>query len=172
MLIRILPPSAVPPSEITPEPAYYGRREILARMGLGAAALLVSACGDAAAPKAPATPAAPGALKITKRSEQAGGEVLTPFETTSTYNNYYEFGTDKGDPARNAHTLRTRPWSVVVDGECDAPGRIDLDGLIAAHALEERIYRHRCVEAWSIVVPWLGFPLADLLKRFKPTSKA
>ncbi|AXQ27301.1 protein-methionine-sulfoxide reductase catalytic subunit MsrP [Solimonas sp. K1W22B-7] len=173
MLIRILPPSAVPSSEITPEPAYYSRRDILARMGLGTAALLASGCGEAAAPAVPPAAPAPGAgLKIAKRSEQAGGETQTPFETTSTYNNYYEFGTDKGDPARNAHTLRTRPWSVAVEGECEAPGRIDLDGLIKPHALEERVYRHRCVEAWSIVVPWVGFPLAELLKRFKPTSKA
>ncbi|HSW15230.1 MAG TPA: protein-methionine-sulfoxide reductase catalytic subunit MsrP, partial [Solimonas sp.] len=166
MLIRILPPSAVPPSEITPEPVYYRRREFLAQLGLGAAALLTSGCGEAA------PPAAAGPLKIGKRSEQAGGETVTPFETTSTYNNYYEFGTSKEDPSQNAHTLKTRPWTVAVDGECEAPGRLDLDTLIKPHALEERIYRHRCVEAWSIVVPWVGFPLADLLKRFKPTSKA
>ena len=171
MLIRILPPSAVRSSEITPEPVYRNRREFLAQFGLGAAALLVSGCGEAQAPAAkPAT--ARNALTIGSRSERAGGETVTPFETTSSYNNYYEFGTGKEDPAQNAHTLKTRPWTVMVDGECEAPGRLDLDSLIRPHALEERIYRFRCVEAWSIVVPWVGFPLAELLKRFKPTSKA
>ena len=171
MLIRILPPSAVRPSEITPEPLYRNRRQFLVQAGLGAAALLTSGCSDAQAPAARPPPAG-GALKIDKRSERAGGETVTPFETASTYNNYYEFGTGKEDPSQNAHTLKTRPWTVAVEGECEAPGRIDLDSLTRPHALEERIYRFRCVEAWSMVVPWVGFPLADLLKRFKPTSKA
>lgn len=174
MLIVRKPAYPIAASEITPEPLALDRRRFLAQLGMGTAALLVSACSDANAPKAEAGRAdkslAP--LDINRRSERAGGETVTPFETVSTYNNYYEFGTGKSDPSNNAHTLRTRPWSVVVEGECEAPGRIDLDDLMAPHALEERIYRHRCVEAWSIVVPWVGFPLADLLKRFKPTSKA
>jgi sulfoxide reductase catalytic subunit YedY len=169
MLIRIPPPFAPRASDITPEPVYRERRRFLVEMGLGAAGLLVSGGSEAEAPP----PAAAGAeLAVSKRSEQAGGETVTAFDTTSTYNNYYEFGTAKDAPARNAHTLRTRPWSLTVEGECEAPGRIDLDDLLKARALEERIYRHRCVEAWSIVVPWVGFPLADLLARFKPTSKA
>lgn len=171
MLIRILPPSAVRPGEITPEPLYRNRREFLTRFGLGAAALLVSGCGEAQTPAAKPD-AAGGPLTIGRRSERAGGETVTPFQTTSTYNNYYEFGTGKEDPSQNAHTLKTRPWTVVVDGECEAPGRLDLDALLQPHTLEERVYRFRCVEAWSSVVPWVGFPLADLLKRFKPTSKA
>ncbi|MFT4045727.1 MAG: protein-methionine-sulfoxide reductase catalytic subunit MsrP, partial [Solimonas sp.] len=113
----------------------------------------------------------PAALKVGAHREQAGGEKVTDFDTVSTYNNYYEFGTDKDEPARNAGALRTRPWTVVVDGECEAPGRADIDALIAG-PLEERIYRHRCVEAWSIVVPWVGFPLGGFLKRYRPTSKA
>lgn len=181
MLIQIRPESAVAGSEITPEPLYRNRRRVLADLGLGAVGLLASACGRAedpsAAPPAGPAAAAPGpaggtALAVARRSEQAGGEPPTPFETVSTYNNYYEFGTGKGDPADNAGALRTRPWSVVVDGECEAPGRLDLDELLRPAALEERIYRHRCVEAWSIVVPWVGVPLAGVLKRFKPTSRA
>jgi sulfoxide reductase catalytic subunit YedY len=107
-----------------------------------------------------------------KKTEMAGGETVSPYETITTYNNYYEFGTGKEDPSRNAGTLRTRPWTLRVDGECDAPGLIGIDDLLKAFPIEERIYRHRCVEAWSIVVPWDGFPLADVLKRFKPNSKA
>src|SRR3546814_5948389 len=127
------------------------RRRFLAGMGIGVAALSLplTACG------ANDKPAPLAALKLAKRSEQAGGEKLTEFETVSTYNNYYEFGTDKSDPSRNAHTLRTRPWTIKVDGECEAPGTVDIDTLLAG-TLEERIYRHRCVEAWSIVVPWDG----------------
>jgi sulfoxide reductase catalytic subunit YedY len=102
----------------------------------------------------------------------AGGETPTSFEDVSHYNNYYEFGTDKSDPAANAGRLRTEPWTVVIEGECEAPGTLALEDLIRPYTLEERIYRHRCVEAWSIVVPWVGFALGPLLSRFKPTSKA
>jgi sulfoxide reductase catalytic subunit YedY len=88
------------------------------------------------------------------------------------YNNFYEFGTGKEDPAANAHRLRPRPWSVMVDGECEKPGKLTLEDLLRPHALEERVYRLRCVEAWSMVIPWIGFPLGDLIKRFNPTSRA
>jgi sulfoxide reductase catalytic subunit YedY len=88
------------------------------------------------------------------------------------YNNFYEFGTGKEDPAEHAQRLRPRPWTVVVDGECDKPGRLLLDDLLKPHALEERVYRLRCVEAWSMVIPWIGFPLGDLVKRFLPNSRA
>jgi sulfoxide reductase catalytic subunit YedY len=111
-------------------------------------------------------------LTVVRKSEMAGGENVTAYADITHYNNFYEFGSAKEDPARNAGRLRTRPWSVVVDGECEAPGRIDIDELLKPQALEERIYRHRCVEAWSMVAPWIGLPLSDLLKRFKPTSKA
>ena len=170
MLIRIPAPSAVRSSEITPESTYRNRRRFLADMGLGAVGLLAAGCSEAKDAPAPATTGA--AITVGKRSERAGGETVTPIETVSTYNNYYEFGTGKDDPARNAGTLKTRPWTVAISGECEAPGTIDLDALLKPHAIEERIYRHRCVEAWSIVVPWDGVPLADVLKRFKPTSKA
>jgi sulfoxide reductase catalytic subunit YedY len=169
MLIKITDPFPVPSSEITPEALYVGRRRFLKQLGLIAGASIgglgpLAAVADAGA-QLPS-------LNIARRSEMAGGENPTQYEAITNYNNYYEFGTGKDDPARNAGRLRTRPWSVVVDGECEAPGRIDLDDLIKPQVLEERIYRHRCVEGWSMVAPWVGFPLADVLKRFRPTSKA
>jgi methionine sulfoxide reductase catalytic subunit len=188
MLIKRAHPYPVRPSEITPEAVYAARRRFLWQAGIGLAGLALPACGRtgsdgavAVAANAPdpggggdaGAPAIGGAeLKIAKKTDMAAGEALTPYQDVTHYNNYYEFGIDKSDPAENAGSLRTRPWSVVVDGECEAPGKVDIDDLIKPHALEERVYRHRCVEAWSIVVPWVGFPLKDLLARFKPTSKA
>jgi methionine sulfoxide reductase catalytic subunit len=169
MLIKITDPFPVSSSEITPETLYAGRRRFLKQLGLVAGASIggwgsLAAAADAGA-QLPS-------FNVARKSDKAGGESLTPYEAITHYNNYYEFGTEKDDPARNAGSLRTRPWSVVVDGECEAPGRIDLDDLIKPQLLEERIYRHRCVEGWSMVAPWVGFPLADVLKRFRPTSKA
>ena len=97
---------------------------------------------------------------------------LTPYEDVTTYNNYYEFGTGKRDPSRNAQQFQPRPWTVTVEGEVARPGTIDLDDLLRPHTAEERIYRLRCVEGWSMVIPWLGIPLADVLGRFEPTSAA
>ncbi|HPQ94824.1 MAG: protein-methionine-sulfoxide reductase catalytic subunit MsrP [Thiothrix sp.] len=94
------------------------------------------------------------------------------WEDITSYNNFYEFGTGKGDPARNARTLQTSPWDVVVDGECTRPGKYPLEDLLKGMAIEERIYRLRCVEGWSMVIPWQGFELGRLLKRFEPTSRA
>ena len=94
------------------------------------------------------------------------------FEDVTSYNNFYEFGTDKEDPARHAHTLVTDPWSVNIRGEVERPGEIALEDLLKPHALEERVYRLRCVEAWSMVIPWVGIPLGDILRRFEPTSHA
>ncbi|MBW2387163.1 MAG: protein-methionine-sulfoxide reductase catalytic subunit MsrP [Deltaproteobacteria bacterium] len=99
-------------------------------------------------------------------------EELTSHKDATRYNNYYEFGTDKSDPARYAGSLKTEPWSVVVEGEVAKPGRVPLETLLAPHALEERIYRMRCVEAWSMVIPWVGIPLGAILKQLEPTSKA
>ena len=104
--------------------------------------------------------------------EFSATDELTSEETATTYNNFYELGTDKADPAKNADKLVTEPWSVVVDGECSEPGKFTLEDILKPHAIEERIYRLRCVEAWSMVIPWNGFALADLLKRFKPNSNA
>jgi sulfoxide reductase catalytic subunit YedY len=139
-------------------------------MGLVTASAALAGCGAPASDDAASGSLA--SLNVTKRRELAGNERVTTYEDITHYNNFYEFGTAKEDPARNAGRLRTRPWSVVVDGECEAPGHIDLDDLIKPQTLEERIYRHRCVEAWSMVAPWVGVPLADVLKRFKPTSRA
>jgi methionine sulfoxide reductase catalytic subunit len=169
MLINIAHPHPIKPSEITAEPLYADRRRFLLHMGLAAAGAALHGCG---APGSVSAEAGLAPLNVVRKSEMAGEENVTAYEDIAHYNNFYEFGSAKEDPARNAVRLRTRPWSVAVDGECEAPGRIDLDDLIKTQALEERIYRHRCVEAWSMVVPWVGLPLADLLKRFKPTSKA
>jgi len=108
---------------------------------------------------------------IAETQYKADGEV-TSEETATSYNNFYELGTDKGDPVKNAKFLKTDPWSVTVDGECDAPGTFTLEDILKPHAIEERVYRLRCVEAWSMVIPWNGFALGDLLKRFKPNSNA
>ncbi|MEC9359508.1 MAG: protein-methionine-sulfoxide reductase catalytic subunit MsrP [Pseudomonadota bacterium] len=172
MLIKSPSPSSPKASEITPESVYRNRRQFLAEMGLASVALFASGCGEAEDAAATADTGNGEALKVTAKREMAGGETPTPFNDVTHYNNYYEFGTAKTDPAENAHRLQTRPWTVSVDGECEAPGTIDIDELIAAYPLEERIYRHRCVETWSIVVPWVGFPLGPMLSRFKPTSKA
>ncbi|MCC7370401.1 MAG: protein-methionine-sulfoxide reductase catalytic subunit MsrP [Chloroflexi bacterium] len=99
-------------------------------------------------------------------------EALTSYQSVTTYNNFYEFGLDKGDPAQNAHTLVTRPWTIAVEGEVAKPQTIDIDTLLGWFTPEDRVYRMRCVEAWSMVIPWLGFPLADLIKRLEPTSNA
>jgi sulfoxide reductase catalytic subunit YedY len=138
----------VPASEITPEAIYHERRTFMLAAGAGLAAAML-----------------PGRL-------YAGAEAITPFKDASTYNNFYEFGLDKEDPARNAHTLKTRPWSVVIEGEVAKPGVYTLEDILKPHAVEERVYRLRCVEAWSMVIPWQGFPLAALLKRVEPRSKA
>ncbi len=99
-------------------------------------------------------------------------EKKTGFKDATTYNNYYEFGTDKSDPAKNAASLLPHPWKIKVEGEVNKPAEYDLDDLLKQSKFEERIYRHRCVEAWSMVIPWIGIPLADLIKKFEPTSKA
>ncbi len=170
MLIKTAHPHPIRPSEITPEAVYHGRRRFLLQMGAAAAGGALVGCGSSGSDHA-ANPALPS-LAVTKKTELAGGENVTAYEDITHYNNFYEFGTTKEAPARNAGSLRTRPWSIVVDGECDTPGRIDLEDLVNPQVLEERIYRHRCVEAWSMVAPWVGVPLAHVLKRFKPTSNA
>jgi sulfoxide reductase catalytic subunit YedY len=157
-------PNDIPPSEITPREVYVRRREFIA----GAASLGLGA-GLAALTAAPAV-AAP--LQATKSPLSTSGEPLTPLKDVTGYNNYYEFGTDKGDPASNAHTLTTRPWTVRIDGLVGRPGDYDVDDLAKQAALEERIYRMRCVEGWSMVIPWIGVPLADILKRVEPLGSA
>jgi methionine sulfoxide reductase catalytic subunit len=153
--------------DVTPEALYLRRREFIAQAaaGIAGASLLLSSCTSEAA-----TP--PPALPPFKARAMAVDEPLTPFEAVSTYNNFYEFGTGKDEPAENAGTLKPRPWTVRCEGEIAKPVTLDIDALIAKYALEERIYRMRCVEAWSMVIPWVGFPLAQLIKDLEPTSKA
>ncbi|GMU46109.1 MAG: hypothetical protein AMXMBFR26_08910 [Porticoccaceae bacterium] len=164
MLIRIPPPHPLRDADVTPERIYRDRRRFLAGLGLAGVALALPGLGRSAAP------APLGELTVERRSERAGGEAVTDYTTVSTYNNYYEFGTGKDDPARTAHTFRIRPWTIRVEGECLAPATVGIEDLL--HGLEERIYRHRCVEAWSIVVPWVGFALGPFLQRFRPTGNA
>src|SRR5579883_212054 len=159
------------PSDITPEGIYLSRRELLAG-ALGLAAIGTLGSRAARAQGAPAAEAGLGALTYTRNAAYGAGETPNSYEDITTYNNYYEFGTDKSDPSRYAQQLRTRPWSVAVSGEAEITGSFTLEDVLKPHPLEERIYRLRCVEAWSMVVPWIGFPLGDFLKRFKPTSKA
>jgi len=154
------------PSEITPAEAFFNRREVLA------GAIAVGAIGIAHAEEPRAPQPAAGPLKYSRNPQYSVKETPNSYEDITTYNNFYEFGTDKSDPAQNAGTLKTQPWSVTVDGEAEVKGKFTLEDIVKPHPLEERIYRFRCVEAWSMVVPWLGFPLGDLIKRFKPTSKA
>jgi methionine sulfoxide reductase catalytic subunit len=146
-------------SEITPREIYLNRRQIMA----GAAGLALAASLPKGAWAAPLSAA---------KSPLSTDEKLTSQKDVTSYNNYYEFGTDKADPVANAHTLKTSPWTVKVDGLVAKPADYALEELIKASALEERIYRMRCVEGWSMVIPWVGFPLADLIKRVEPQGSA
>jgi sulfoxide reductase catalytic subunit YedY len=168
MLIR--KPIDIKASEITPESVYLNRRNFMRGAGSiagAAASFLVPASAAALAmdPKASGEP-------LNKISETAFStdEALTPWKDVIRYNNFYEFGTGKRDPYDNAQDFKPRPWTIKVIGECEKPGDLDLEDFLKPHALEERIYRLRCVEAWSMVVPWVGVPLAPILKRFKPTD--
>jgi len=147
--------------EITNETVFRRRRQLLqASVAAGLTGTIVGELHAKALPQ----PIVTGPFNAT--------DELTSEKTATSYNNFYELGTDKGDPLKNADKLVTEPWSVVVDGECDAPGKFSLEDILKPHAIEERIYRMRCVEAWSMVIPWNGFALGDLLKRFKPNSNA
>ncbi len=168
-----------PSSEITPETLYLRRREFLRNAALFTAtaatvggSLRFLTRGRRVTERHPAQGNAPATLSVARRIEDAGGEPPTAEGDVTTYNNFYEFGTDKSDPAENAHTLRPRPWTVSITGEVHKPGEVDLDDLLRWFTLEERVYRMRCVEAWSMVIPWAGFPLGDLLRRVEPTSRA
>jgi sulfoxide reductase catalytic subunit YedY len=160
-----------PALPITPEPLYQRRREVLKLLGLGMAGL-VSGCSSASEAAAPEAEIPGKVLVATRKLEAAGGEPQTRYRDATHYNNYYEFGTGKGDPAENSARFRAHPWSVEVAGHAESTGRFTLEDILKPHALEERIYRMRCVEGWSMVIPWLGIPLGDLLKRFKPTAQA
>ena len=168
MLIRQAPD--IRSSEITPEHLYRNRRQFI-KATSGAA--LGAMAGASVLGQYDGTASAQQDIPDLVKSPFSTDEELNSFEDITTYNNFYEFGLDKGDPARDAHEMSIDPWSVRVEGEMNRPaGDVPIEDLLGPHTLEERIYRLRCVEAWSMVVPWVGFPLGDLIKRFEPTSKA
>ena len=152
----ILRPHDIRPSEITDEALFWNRRRFL-----GAAAGAVAA---AAVP--------PGLARSLRPAPGSQDDELTAYDDITSYNNFYEFGLDKADPSRNAHTLRTRPWTVAVEGEVHKAQTIAIDDVLRRYPVEERVYRLRCVEGWSMVVPWMGFELNRLLKDVEPTSHA
>ena len=166
MLIRRARPgdcAAIAPSEITPESVYMSRRTLLQ------GALAAGAAGFSAWPE---RSEAVGELKYSRNDRYSVSDKPNSYEDITTYNNFYEFGVDKGSPAAQSARFKPAPWTVAVEGEAEVTGQFALEDLLKPHALEERIYRLRCVEAWSMVIPWVGVPLADVLKRFKPNSNA
>ncbi len=167
MLVRKAPD--IRSSEITDEKLYFNRRDFLRKASTAVAAAATPwpapletqmALGDATA------------LRYSSGSPFSTKETPNSHKDITTYNNFYEFGIDKSDPARHAGRLKTEPWTVALEGHIAKPGNYHLEDLVEPHSLEERIYRLRCVEAWSMVVPWIGFPLASLIQRVEPTSKA
>jgi sulfoxide reductase catalytic subunit YedY len=180
-------PNPPPASEITPEAQYVRRRDVVKNgalfvaastaFGAGLLALTGGGKGKGKPESEPAPAAAPpappsAALVISERGKYPIDEAQTPYADITHYNNFYELGLDKTDPAENAHSLRPRPWTLEVDGEVKKSLIVDVDTLLRWFPLEERVYRMRCVEAWSMVIPWAGFPLASLIKKLEPTSKA
>jgi methionine sulfoxide reductase catalytic subunit len=155
----------IPPSEITPESVYLTRRQLVQSALAAGIAGLGAGLSDTSS-------AAQSALKFTRNTQFSTNEAPNSYEDITTYNNFYEFGTSKEDPAANSGKFKPAPWSVTVAGEAEVTGKYALEDILKSHALEERIYRLRCVEGWSMVIPWVGVPLASALKRFKPTSKA
>jgi sulfoxide reductase catalytic subunit YedY len=171
MLIKRSSPHAIPlASEITPQAIYEERRRFIAKMALGAVA--GSALWEMANREAFAQAPTGAKLAAKRNPAYSPAETLTPVKDATTYNNYYEFGTDKSDPAENAHTLKTRPWTVQIEGEVKKPMTLDLDSLMKLAPLEERIYRLRCVEGWSMVIPWVGYSLSNLIRKVEPTGNA
>ena len=156
--------SDIKSSEITDRKLYLNRRQFLAAAGV--------ATGMALTGSAFAAPAPTGRFAKARKSPLSASEAPNSLRDITTYNNYYEFGTDKSEPAENAHTLITNPWTVTIDGEVKRAQSVDVDTLMRWSPLEERIYRLRCVEAWSMVIPWIGLPLAAIIKRAEPNSRA
>ena len=171
-------PHDVRPSEITPESVYHSRRRFMrATLGVASGAALAGAAPGLLLPRHAAALASdadadgevlPGVVE----SGLSTDEPLTPYDDVTRYNNFYEFGTGKKDPSKYAGKFKPRPWSIKISGECEKPGELDLDSVMRPHQLEERIYRLRCVEAWSMVIPWVGVPLGPVLQRFGPTANA
>lgn len=158
-------------ADVTPKTTYMNRRQILKAMGI--AGLALGGGGTVSRLLRPATWAYAGTkLNVTAKSPFSTTEKVNSYDDVTHYNNFYEFGTDKSDPAKNAGKLRTSPWLVSVEGECKNPRKYNMDELLKLAPLEERIYRHRCVEAWSIVVPWIGYSFNVLANLAEPTDKA
>ena len=158
-------PADIKPSEITPESVYRSRRRFMRESAVAAGG--VALVGSPAA----ALPSDWLATRAVRPGEPIGEEMTSESDATS-YNNFYEFGTDKADPAKHAHEMTVDPWTIEVTGEVEKPGKIGLEDVLSGIDVEERIYRLRCVEAWSMVIPWIGFPVKKLIDRFKPTSDA
>ena len=162
------------PSDITSQAAYQSRRELLRQLAAGSAGLALSAWALRDAQEQMARPGQLPALPSVP-SKLSGAMVMdkpTPYKDATSYNNFYEFGTDKGDPVKRAHSLKTDPWSVEIEGLVKKPARVNLEDLMKWGAMEERIYRLRCVEGWSMVIPWVGYSLADLIRRVEPLPGA
>lgn len=155
----------IPSSEITPEGMYVNRRQFIGKSAaVVAGASMGSGIGGSIEPK--------NSQKDWSKVRSELDEELTPFDDVTSYNNFYEFGTGKSDPVRNAHTLRPRPWTIEVGGLCDNPGTYGLEDFIKPGNIEDRVYRMRCVEAWSMVIPWQGFSLKDVIDQAKPSGSA
>src|ERR1700761_122561 len=168
MLIR--KPNDIPSSEITPKSAYLNRRAFMATgMAAGAAAL---AGGTIARFTHPGVVKADTKLTTVPSPRSTKGLTTTSYNDITHYNNFYEFGVDKGDPSRNAGSLKTRPWTVSVEGLVKTPKTFDIDELLKLRPLEDRVYRHRCVEAWSMVIPWVGYSLSEFIKQCDPLPSA
>ncbi|HXM64564.1 MAG TPA: protein-methionine-sulfoxide reductase catalytic subunit MsrP [Terriglobales bacterium] len=169
--MMIKKPADIQSSEITPKSLYLNRRKFLAgAAAAGAAAIAGLSLGELVSPSTIVQ--ADAKIEGIKKSSFSTNETITPFKDVTNYNNYYEFSTDKYEPAGLAKNFKTRPWTVTIDGAVDKKQVLDVDTIIKMAAPEERIYRHRCVEGWSIVVPWVGFSLSELINKAKPTSKA
>ncbi|MFN3628615.1 MAG: protein-methionine-sulfoxide reductase catalytic subunit MsrP [Casimicrobiaceae bacterium] len=170
MLLRLRDRSLPAPSEITPEALYHGRRQWLAQTGL----LTLGGAALAAAParRGEAQPIRLSGVTPNPRYVLTSDEKLNKVEDFRSYCNFYEFGMDKSDPPVHAKAMKLRPWTVTIEGEVNKPQTIDVDALQRLAPLEERVYRLRCVEAWSMVIPWIGFPLSELIKRVEPRGNA
>src|SRR3954464_12558734 len=169
MLIK--KPGDIPSSEITPKATYMNRRTFMAGAAITGAAIFAGKyIGNISDPLE--TVHAATKLNVSGKSPFSTSEKPTPLKDISNYNNFYEFSTDKYEPAKLAQSLQTRPWTIEVSGQVKTKKTFDIDSLLTKFPQQELIYRHRCVEGWSMVIPWVGFPLAELLKQVEPTSKA
>ncbi|MSP93680.1 MAG: protein-methionine-sulfoxide reductase catalytic subunit MsrP [Alphaproteobacteria bacterium] len=183
MLVRVKPSWEIPEREITPERLVFNRRNVLKGAGLMTIAGVAAACDRGSPTQTAGTPAPEAGLAdapdptaslypVPRNASYTVDRETTAEEIVAGYNNYYEFGVDKDDPAREAHKLPIRPWAVSFEGMVEKPFTADIDTLIKAMPLEERVYRHRCVETWSFIAPWAGFPMKALIDYAKPTSAA